>query len=48
MITNPREQVNIITLRSGKELAELEKPKEEEPSTETQKQTPKGGSMRFL
>ena len=44
-VTNPKEQVNAITLRNGKELVELEKP-EEEPSAETKKQTPKGGSMR--
>ena len=36
-ITNPREQVNAIILRSKKELTQPEKPKEEEPSAETEK-----------
>ena len=47
-VTNPREQVNAITLRSGKELVEPEKPIKEEPSVKTKEQTPKGGSMRSL
>ena len=41
-VTNPREQVNATILRNGKELVEPKKPKEEEPSFETNKQTPKG------
>ena len=37
-VTNPRDHVNAITLRSGKKLPEPEKPKEEGQSIETEKQ----------
>ena len=47
MIINPREQVNAITLRSGKELGELEKPRDEEPSIETKKQARRGGKYEI-
>ena len=40
---NPREQVKAVTLKSGKELGELEKPEvEEEPPTKNEVQTTKG------
>ena len=39
---NPREQVKVITLKSGKEMAEYEKLEKEESSTETEVQTLKG------
>ena len=39
--------MNAITLRSGKELAEPEKPKDEESSVETEKQTPKRGKYEI-
>ena len=50
-MANLREQVNAIILRNSKELVELEKLKEEEPSVEIKEQTSKGEkygiSMRY-